>query len=113
MVMSESFLQMQLAKDLNFLTRLSYLMAQHARVVKDEPPTTPQHLARTNYATSVLNNSTGMAQQAATTIVGGPNVIGTVTLEDSGPVTSATDPALLSQIATFWTTLAGADSTTP
>jgi hypothetical protein len=110
MAMSEAFLQMQLAKDPNFLTRLSYLMAQQARVVKDEPLSTPQHTSRSNYATTVINNPSGMATQAAVTIVGGPNLIGTVTLEDAGPVTTASDAAITSQIATYWTALSGADS---
>jgi hypothetical protein len=36
-------------------------------------------------------------------------LIGTVTMEDAGPVTTATDAAILSQIATFWNALSGAD----
>jgi hypothetical protein len=111
-VMSESYLQTLLAKDADFLHRLAYLMTQQARTVKEEPLSTPQHSARSNYATSVLNNPTGMASQAAITIVGGVNLIGTVTLEDTGPITTASDAAILSQVATFWTTLAGADSGT-
>lgn len=112
MALSEGFLQMQLAKDPDFLTRLSYLMVQQARVVKDEPLGTPQHLGRTNYATSVINNPQGMTSSAAVMLVGGPNLIGTVTMEDAGVTTSATDPAITSQIATFWNALAGVDSGT-
>lgn len=109
-MMSEGFLQMTLAKDPNFLTRLSYLLVQQARVVKSEDPATPQHTARSNYATAVINNPSGMTPPAAVMVVGGPNVIGTVTLEDSGPVTTATDAALTSQIATFWNALSGVDA---
>lgn len=109
-MMSEGFLQMMLAKDQNFLTRLSYLLVQQARVVKDEALSTPQHTARSNYATTVINNPTAATASAAVMVVGGPNLIGTVTLEDSGPVTSASDPAITSQIATFWTALSGADT---
>lgn len=110
MAMTEGFLQMTLARDPNFLTRLQYLLVQQARTVKDEAASTPQHAARTNYASAVINNPAAMAPGAAVMIVGGPNVIGTVTLEDAGPVTTATDAALTSQIATFWTALSGADS---
>src|SRR5262245_66405855 len=110
MPMSESALQMTLAADADFLRRLAYLMTQAARVVKEEALSTPQHTARSNYATSVINNPTGAAQQAAVMIVGGTNLIGTTTLEDTGPETSATDGAILSQIATFWNALAGVDS---
>lgn len=113
MAMSEAFLQMTLAHDPNFLLRLQYLLVQQARVVKDEPLDTPQHLARSNYATTVINSPSGAAPQAAAMIVGGPNLIGTVTLEDSGPVTAASDAAITSQIATFWTALAGADTAPP
>src|SRR5262245_18578125 len=110
MAMSESTLQMLLARDAAFLQRLQYLLVQQARVVKSEALATPQHTARSNYATTVINNPAGAATQAAVMIVGGVNVIGTVTLENSGPVTTATDAALTSQIATFWTQLAGADT---
>jgi hypothetical protein len=109
-MMSESYLQMLLAKDAAFLTRLQYLMVQQARVVKAEDPATAQHAGRSNYATTVINNPYQAAMQGAPTIVGGPNVIGTVTLEDTGPVTTASDAALLSQIATFWNALAGLDT---
>lgn len=109
-MMSEGFLQMMLARDPNFLTRLQYLLVQQARVVKDEPLSTPQHTARSNYATMVINNPAGMAPGAAVMVVGGPNLIGTITLEDAGPVTTATDAAITSQIATFWTALSGADT---
>lgn len=110
MAMSEGFLQMTLAQDANFLIRLQYLLVQQARVVKDEPLSTPQHLARSNYATAVINSPAGMAPSAAVMICGGPNLIGTVTLEDAGPVTTASDAAITSQIAAFWTALAGADT---
>ena len=109
-MMSEGFLQMTLARDQNFLTRFQYLLVQQARVVKDEPTSTPQHEARTRYASSVINSPASAAPAAAVMVVGGPNVIGTVTLEDSGPVTTASDAALTSQIATFWTALSGADT---
>lgn len=110
MNVSESNLQMLLAKDADFLQRLQYLMVQEARNVKAEPLSTPQHVPRSNYATVVINNPPSAASQAAVMIVGGINLIGTVTLEDAGPVTSATDAAILLQIATFWSALAGADT---
>jgi hypothetical protein len=110
MTMSESTLQMMLAKDQAFLNRLNYLMLQHARTVKTEPAVTPYHFKRSNYASLVLSNSAMMVSQAAYTIVGGINVIGTVELTDNGVETNATDAALLSQIATFWNDLAGVDS---
>lgn len=109
-MISESVLQMQLARDQIFLQKLQYLMLQQARVVKEEPPDVPYHPQRSAYATTVLNQSVMAAQNAAGIIVGGPNLIGTVTIEDSGVVTTASDAAVLSQIATFWNTLSGVDS---
>lgn len=108
-MMTEAFLQMQLAQDRDFLTRLQYLMVQQARVVKGEPSSTPHHTERSDYATSVINSPQSATPQAAVMLVGGPNLIGTVTLEDTGPVTSASDAAILSQIATYWSALSGVD----
>ena len=110
MAMSESSLQMMLAKDPAFLNRLNYLMLQTARGVKEEAPDTPHHSKRTFYATNVLANSAMMVAQAAYTIVGGVNLLGTVELTDNGVETSANDAAIFSQVATFWNILAGVDS---
>jgi hypothetical protein len=110
MAMSESTLQMMLAKDPAFLNRLNYLMLQTARGVKEEPVDTPYHHKRTMYASQVLNMSNMMVQQAAFTIVGGVNLLGTVDLTDNGVETTAADAAIFSQIATFWNVLAGVDS---
>lgn len=106
-MMSEGFLQMLLAQDANWLKRLQYLLVQQARVVTDESADTPEHAARSSYARVVINNPAGAASGASVMVVGGPNLVGTVTLEDAGPVTTASDAAVLSQIATFWNTLAG------
>jgi len=108
--MSESALQMMLAKDQAFLNRLNYLMLQTARGVKEEAPETPYHQKRTNYASQVLANSAMMVSQAAFTVVGGVNLIGTVELNDDGVTTTASDAAILSQVSTFWNALSGVDS---
>lgn len=110
MPMSESTLQTMLAKDPAFLNRLNYLMLQHARTVKEEPTETPYHYKRSNYASLVLNSSSMMVSQAAFTIVGGVNLVGTVDVTDNGVVTTATDADIFSQVATFWNILAGVDT---
>lgn len=110
MPMSESTLQMMLARDLAFLNRLNYLMLQQARTIKEEAADTPHHKKRTDYASRVLDSSQAMVSQAAYTVVGGVNLIGTVELTDNGVETTASDAAILSQIATFWNSLAGVDS---
>jgi hypothetical protein len=102
---------MQLARDPAFLNRLNYLMLQHARTVKEEPGDTPYHRQRTTYASNVLANSQMMVNQAAFVVVGGINIIGTVEITDNGVETSANDAAIFSQVATYWNTLAGVDST--
>jgi hypothetical protein len=111
MPISESSLQMQLARDPAFLNRLNYLMLQHARTVKEEAADIPYHYKRSQYATNVLNNSAMMVSQAAYSVVGGINLIGTVEITDNGVETSAADAAIYSQVATFWNVLAGVDST--
>jgi len=111
MPLSESSLQMTLAKDAAFLNRLNYLMLQTARTVKEEAGTVPHHEKRTAYATNVLNSSELLVQQAACVVVGGINLVGTVDLTDNGVETSASDAAILSQVSTFWNVLAGVDST--
>jgi hypothetical protein len=113
MAMSESTLQMMLARDPAFLNRLQYQMLQYATNVKSEATTTPYHPQRTNYATSVIGNAAMMAQQAAGLVVGGPNVKGTVTLEDAGVVTTVNDAALFSQVSSLWNILAGVDTGSP
>jgi len=85
-------------------------MLQTARGVKEEAPETPHHVKRTNYASQVLANSALMVAQAASTVVGGINMLGTVDVTDNGVETTATDAAIFSQVATFWNLLAGVDS---
>jgi hypothetical protein len=110
MPLTEAFLQMTLARDTNFLTRLQYIMVQVARVVKEEAASVPGHAQRSNYASSVISSPAAAVPAASVMVVGGPNVIGTVTLEDSGPVTSASDAALFSQVSSYWNALSGLDS---
>jgi len=113
MAMSESTLQMELARDPAFLNRLNYLMLQTARGIKEEATNTPHHQKRTAYASQVLSNSQQMVNQAAYLIVGGINLIGTVELTDNGVETSANDASIFSQISTFWNALSGVDSSDP
>ena len=113
MALSESTLQMMLARDQAFLNRLQYQMLQVATEIKTEAVETPYHVQRTNYATTVISNGMMAASQAAGLVVGGPSVKGTVTMEDSGIVTTCTDAALFAQVSTLWNTLSGVDSSTP
>lgn len=106
----ESSTQMQLVGSPAFLQRVAYLMVQQARTVKAEPLNTACHASRTNYATAVINNPAGMAQVAAVALVGGVNLIGKTSGTAPNATSSATDAEILSQIATYWSHLAGCDT---
>lgn len=108
----ESTDQMQLVGSPAFLSRIQYLLAQQARVVKAEALNTACHVSRSNYATAVLNNPAGIAPSAAVIIVGGINLIGTVTGTAPNATSSASDAAILSQVSTFWSHLSGCDTGT-
>lgn len=106
----ESTDQMQLVASPVFLARIQYLMVQTARNVKGEALNTPCHLTRTSYATSVINSPASAAPTAAVMLVGGVNLIGTVTGSGSTVDSSASDAAIFSQIGTYWSWLAGCDT---
>jgi len=109
-----SLTQMSLAKSAQFLDRLQYSMAQVAVTVKAEALTLKCHDKRSVYADQVLADPLSKARQAAPTVVGGTNLIGTVvTNADPNKIdTSATDAAIFSQVSTFWNPLSGCDSGT-
>ncbi len=102
--------QMVLASSPIFLARVEYLAAQQARVVLSEAGIGSTHAKRAAYAATLLANLGSFAPVIAITLVGGVNVIGTVTGAGLTADSSATDAALLSQIATFWNALAGIDT---
>jgi hypothetical protein len=109
----ESSTQMKLAKDAAFLERVQYLMVQAARVVLAEPLNTACHTQRAAYARGVKDNPAQWAVHASVMLVGGVNLIGTVTVNAGPPETvstTVTDAALFSQINTFWSALAGCDT---
>jgi hypothetical protein len=104
---------MKLARDVAFLDRLEYILVTQARVVLAETGVGSTHAARSNYSKLVVNFPQEYSRKAATLVVGGVNVIGTVTVLPGPPetvTTTVTDAALLSQVATFWNTLASIDT---
>lgn len=107
----ESTTQMRLAKDVDFLERVAYNMVKTAKDVKAEALATACHTQRSSYATNVINSPESFARVAAVMIVGGVNLIGTVSFDGQGkPTSSVTDGALFSQINTFWSALSGCDT---
>mgnify|MGYP001589404645 CR=1 FL=1 len=109
--MPDSYKHFLLARDATFLARLQVLMVTTARVVKAEALVTAQHAARSAYASRVIEDPANKAQAAAIMLAAGTNVANTITFNGANePVTSVTDAALLSQIATYWSWLAGADT---
>jgi hypothetical protein len=108
--MPESTTQMQLVSSPLFLNRMQYLLAQQARTVLTEASNTAHHTRRAQYASDVVNSPASKAASAAVLVVGGVNVINTVIGSAPNFDSSATDAAMLSQIATFWNALAGIDT---
>lgn len=106
----ESTDQMQLVGSPGFLLRIQYLMVQQARTVKAEALNTSCHASRSGYANTVINSPAGAASVAAVMLTGGINLIGTASGTAPNAVSSATDAAILSQIATFWSALSGCDT---
>jgi len=108
----ESLTQMSLANSTTFRSRLMYLMVQEARTVKAEALATVGHAERSAYAGAVIDNPGALAQSAAVMLVGGINLIATVVtdLDPNKVDSSASDAAILSQIATFWSALANVDT---
>lgn len=108
----ESLTQMTLANSLTFRLRLMYMLCQQARIVKAEALNTQGHVQRSTYADTVLANPGAAAANAAVTIVGGVNLIGTV-VPNLDPMlidSNAADAAIFSQIGTFWSALARVDT---
>lgn len=88
--------QMKLAVDVDFLQRMQYTMVQQARVV----------LAETGIGATAHRPRDVRAQRHQQS-----GLIGTVTVDGAGKATTTvTDAALLSQVATYWSALAGVDS---
>jgi hypothetical protein len=105
--MPESTDQMVLVSSPLFLNRMQYLMDMQARTVLAEALNVAHHTRRAEYASDVVSNPAVKSSTAAVMVVGGVNLIGTVT--GSGPTadSSASDASILSQIATFWNAMAG------
>lgn len=106
----ESATQMALVQSPPFLLRVQYLLVQQARVVKAEALNTTCHVKRSAFADTVFTTIQQTTIVMATAIVGGVNVIGTVSGTAPTAVSSATDAALLSQIATYWNAVSGCDT---
>lgn len=107
---NESTTQMVLVSSPVFITRMQYLLDQEARVVLNEAGVGVFHSCRAVYAKNVVNSPASFAPVAAVMVVGGVNLIGTVTGSGATADSTASDAAILSQIATFFTTLAGCDT---
>jgi len=110
MAISNSALANLLGRDTTFIGRVASILCAQATTVLSEQGVGETHSQRARYAQNVIQNPTLTATLAAPYLAGSTNVIGTITIEDSGVVTSVTDPALLSQVASSWDALAGIDS---
>lgn len=97
-----------LADDPNFRARVRVLVLQQAAVVYAEAPSTP-HAVRAALAAKVISN-TGFADALANVLVTRTNLVASAVSFDytlGHHVTDASDAAILAQIATDWSMLAG------
>jgi hypothetical protein len=108
--MTDSRAQFLLAQTPTFQSRVAASMCQVALEVLAETGVGADHAQRAAYAQQVLSNPTAHAQSASVIVAQSTNVRGTITMADEGPITSVTDAALASQIATLWNVLAGIDT---
>lgn len=103
--------QMQLVSSSTFTNRLQYLMTQQAVVVLTEVHATACHTQRAAFAMQVIQNPASSASAASVLLAGSTNVVGTVVTDGNGQAdSSASDAALLSQIATDWNVLSRCDT---
>jgi hypothetical protein len=109
---NDSYSQQSLAIDPNFRLRVQDALSVVSWQVLGEDPSTPGHEAREAYARNAINNLGGAAQAVAAWLVDRPNLIGETTSYDfkaRATVSTASDAALQSQIATDWNMLANVD----
>lgn len=104
--------QMQLVNSTTFTNRLQYILSQQAIVVKAELLATTCHPKRSSFADVVINSPAAAASQVSVLIAGSTNVLGTVIVNVNPNLvdSSASDAAILSQIATLWNVFSKCDT---
>ncbi len=102
--------QMQLVNSTTFINRLQYLLTQQAVVVKAEALNTVCHTKRSLFADQIIASPIETARASSVMIAGSTNVIGTVIIANGVADSSASDAALLSQVATLWNALSKCDT---
>lgn len=98
-------LQMRLANDPNFQSRISYILMREAFIVLNESTSVPNHANRFAFALRVKDSVSNIISNGyAIALVGRPNLVAEVTTCDGEGIctTSATDAEIASQIATDW-----------
>lgn len=101
--------QMQLNNQ-RFQDRIAYLLSQQAIVVKAEALATTCHTKRSLFADSIISAPQATAQITLTMISGSTNVVNTVIAVNGTFDSSASDAALLAQVATLWNALSKCDT---
>ena len=115
MAVEVSTKQMALTRDLSaggLMERVQAILTLVARIVLNEAAATAHHQGRAFYAQKVIANPVQAMQTAGPQVVMGVNIIQTTTYDEvtKTATCTATDPALESQIATLWNSLAGLDT---
>lgn len=110
MGISVSRLSFLLAQSHVFQARVQMILCRVASAVLVEQNIGATHARRYQYAQQVLMNPAQMAAVASSYIAQSVTIAGTITMEDEGPRTSATDAQLFTEITADWNALAGVDS---
>lgn len=110
MAISVSRLGYLLAQSPVFQSRVQMVLCRVAQAVLVEQTGNAAHGARYRYAQAVLMNPAAAAQTAASFIAQAATIAATITMEDEGPRTSASDAVLFTEITNDWNALAGVDS---
>src|SRR5262245_4414991 len=104
--------QMALTKNLQFMDRVTAIMARVAGQILSESAGTPYHQGRAFYAQSVTKDAQQASRQAGPQVVMGVNVINSTTYDEQKGESTCTiaDIDLESQVLTLWNSLAGLDT---
>lgn len=112
MAVETSVKQMALTRNLEFMERVQAMLAKTAVDVLAEQSNTPYHAYRAQYAQQVIRGPQLSAQQGATVVVMGVNVIAATTYDEQTKTSSCSilDIDLQSQVMNLWNALAGIDT---
>jgi len=112
MAVEVSVKQMALTRNVEFMERVTAMLAFVTSTVLTEPSNVSYHQQRAYYAQKVVERPKQMAEQAGPKVVMGVNVVAATTYDEVTKESTCTiaDIDLQSQIVTLWNSLAGIDT---